>query len=57
MLSKTGHSRYFDDTLKMHSSDVLKNMETDTDLFETLLYSYPPRLRVVKNTNDRHTDY
>ncbi len=26
-------------------------------LFETLLCSYPSRLRAVKNANGRHTDY
>ncbi|CAF3799088.1 unnamed protein product [Rotaria sp. Silwood1] len=57
MLSEPGHSRYLEETLKMHISDVLKNMETDTDLFETLLCSYPSRLRAVKNANGRHTDY
>ena len=41
----------------MHISDVLKNMEIDTDLFETLLCSYPSRLGEVKKANGRHTDY
>ncbi|CAF4494636.1 unnamed protein product, partial [Rotaria sp. Silwood2] len=45
ILSEPGHSRYLEETLKMHISHVLKNMETDTDLFETLLCSYPSRLR------------
>ncbi len=57
MLSESGHSRYLEETLKMHISDVLKNMKTNTDLFETLLCSYPSRLRAVKNANGRHTDY
>jgi len=57
MLSETERSRYLEETLKMHVSDVLTNMETDTDLFETLLFSYPSRLRAVKNANGRHTDY
>jgi hypothetical protein len=33
MLSETGHDRYLEDTLKMHRSNVLTNMETDTELF------------------------
>jgi len=49
MLPESGHSRYLEETLEMHISDVLKNMETNTDLFETLLCSYPSRLRAVKN--------
>ncbi len=57
MLSEPGHNRYLEETLKMHISDVLKNMETDTDLFETLLCSYPSRLRAVKKAKSRHTDY
>ncbi|CAF2518081.1 unnamed protein product [Rotaria sp. Silwood2] len=57
ILSEPGHSRYLEETLKMHISDVLKNMKTDTDLFETLLCSYQSRLRAVKNANGRHTDY
>ena len=57
MLSETKDSRYLEETLKMHISDVLTNTETDIDLFETLLCSYPSRLRAVKNANGRHTDY
>ena len=57
MLSEPGHSRYLEETLKMHIIDVLNNMETDTDLFETLLCSYPSRLRTVNNANGRDTDY
>jgi hypothetical protein len=57
MLSETKHSRYLEETLRMHISDVLTKMETDTDLFETLLCSYPSRLPAVKNANGRHTGY
>lgn len=57
MLSETKHSRYLEETLKMHISDVLTDMETNTDLFETLLCSYPSQLRAVKNAKGRHTDY
>ncbi len=57
MLSETEHNRYKEETLKEHLSDVLTNMESNTDLFETLLCSYPSRLRAVKNANGRHTDY
>ena len=34
----------------------LKNMETDTDLFETLLCSYPTWLRSVKKGNGCRTE-
>ena len=57
ILSEAKHSRYLGDTLKMHISDVLANMETNTDLFEALLCSYPSRFRAVKNAKGRHTDY
>lgn len=57
MLSETRDSRYLEEAFKMHISDVLTNTETDIDLFETLLCSYPPRLCAVKNANGRHTDY
>lgn len=43
--------------LKMHNSDVLTNMETKIDLFETLLCSHSSRPRVVKNANGHHIDY
>ncbi|CAF4336593.1 unnamed protein product, partial [Rotaria magnacalcarata] len=45
MLSETEYNRYHDDTLKMHIENVLTSMEEDTELFETLLCSYPSRLR------------
>ena len=57
MLSETGHNRYLERTLKVHISNVLTDMEMDTDLFESLLYSYPSRLHAGKNANGRHTDY
>ncbi|CAF1074391.1 unnamed protein product [Adineta ricciae] len=57
MLSETRDSRYLEETLKMHLSHVLADMETNTDLFETLLCSYPSRLRAVKSANGRHIDY
>ncbi len=57
MLSETDPYRYLEETLQMHISYILTNMETDTDLFETLLCSYSSRLRAVKNANGRHADY
>jgi hypothetical protein len=57
MLSEAGNNRYLEATLKMHIEDVLTNMEEDTELFETLLCTYPSRLRAVKNANGRHTSY
>ncbi len=57
MLTETGSDRYSEETLKNHIIDVLQNMETDTELFENLLCSYPSRLRAVKKANGGHTDY
>ncbi|CAF3724849.1 unnamed protein product [Rotaria socialis] len=57
MLSETWYNRYHVDTLKMHIENVLTSMKEDTELFETLLCSYPSRLRAVKTANGRHTDY
>ena len=57
MSSESGHHRYLEETLKMHIENVLASMEEDTELFETLLCSYPSRFRAVKNANGRHTDY
>jgi hypothetical protein len=57
MLSETQHNRYEEETLKNHLSYVLTKMESNTELFETLLCSYPSHLRAVKNANGRHTDY
>ncbi len=57
MLSETEHGRYLEEALNTHIWDVLTNMGTDTELFETLLCSYPSRLRALKNANGRHTDY
>ncbi len=37
--------------------DIIENMETDTELFETLLCSYPSQFCTVKNTEDRDADY
>ena len=57
MLVESGCNRYFEVTLKMHTANVLVNMEEDTELFETLLYLYSNRLHAVNNVTDRHTDY
>ena len=38
-------------------ANVLTRMEEDTELFETLLYSYSNRFRAVNNVNDRYIDY
>ena len=57
MLSETRHDRHREETLKNHIRDVLENMETNTELFENLLCSYPSRLQAIRKANGRHTDY
>lgn len=56
-LSESEHSRYLEKTLKIHISSVLMNVDNETDWFETLFYTYPSRLRVIKNANGGHNDY
>ena len=51
MLSETEHNRYREDILEMYITNVLANMETDADLFETLLRSYPSHICAVKNVD------
>ena len=43
MLSETGHDRHDEEALKNHIWDVLECMDTNTELFENLLYSYSAR--------------
>ncbi|CAF1671499.1 unnamed protein product [Adineta ricciae] len=57
MLSEAGNDRYLGATLKIHIEDVLTNMEEDTELFETLLCSYPFRLRAVNYSNHEEINY
>ena len=37
MLSDTKHDRYLENILKMHITNVLTNVESDTELIEILL--------------------
>ena len=36
---------------------ITKSLENDTELFETLLLSYPERLDAVRRANGGHTEY
>ena len=56
MLSETQHFHYLEETLKMHVSDVLTNMENSTGLFKILLYSYLSQMHVVKNASVCYTN-
>ena len=57
MLSESAGNPYSQETLKKHLTEVLTDMESNVELFETLLCSYPSRLRAVRKANGRHTDY
>lgn len=41
-------------TLKIHVTEVLKSLENDIQLLETLLLSYPERLDSVRRANSGH---
>jgi len=40
-----------------HIIEILKSLENDTELFETLLLSYPERLDAVRRANGGQTKY
>ena len=56
-LLETVQDRHKQETVERQLVDVLTNMESNVELFENLLCSYPSRLQAVRNTNGRHTDY
>ncbi len=57
MVAETGINKYPLSTLTKHVTEVLKSLENDTELFETLLLSYPERLDAVRRANGGHTEY
>jgi hypothetical protein len=57
ILLETLENRYKHETLKNHLVDVLTNMESNVELFETLLCSYLSRLQAVSRANGLHTNY
>jgi hypothetical protein len=57
MLSETGRERFSQETLKGHIKEVLREFETNTELFVNFLCSYPSRISAVIAANDGHTDY
>ena len=56
LLSKTESNDYCYETLEICIPDVSMNIETDTELFQTLLCLYSSRFHSVKNTDDCHTN-
>lgn len=57
MIQEQGPNRYLKETLQQHLVDILSEMEFDTELFESLLRSYPSRLRAVRENNGYHTKF
>jgi hypothetical protein len=57
LLLETVENRYKQEILEKHLIDVLNDMESNVELFENLLCSYPSRLQAVRNAIGRHTDY
>jgi hypothetical protein len=57
MLSETGRERFSQETLKGHIKEVLREFETNTELFVNFLCSYPSRISAVIAANCGHTDY
>lgn len=57
MIKEYGPDRYSKEKLLCNLNSVLKKMEFDTDLFESLLKSYPLRLQAVREANGSHTKY
>ena len=57
MVAEEGINRYSKETLIGHMTTVLKSLERDMDLFESLLLSYPARLKEVVNKNGGDTSY
>jgi hypothetical protein len=57
MLSETGPHRFSLQILTQHVTEVLKQMENETELFETLLLSWPERIEAVRRANGGHTRY
>ncbi len=57
MVAETGINKYSLSTLTKHVTEVLKSLENDTELFKTLLLSYPERLDAVRRAIGGHTEY
>ena len=57
MIKEVDADRYSKGKLMRHLQDVLEELEFDTNLFESLLRSYPSRLQAVRDANGFHTKY
>jgi len=55
-LDEVGLNRLSYATLLQHLTDLLKNLENRTKLFEDLLCSYPERIKTIIAANGRHPD-
>lgn len=57
MISERGSNRYSSTVLLEHLENVLNELENEKELFESLLKSYPQRLKAVREANGGHTRY
>ena len=57
MIQEVDADRYSKGKLMRHLQDVLEELEFDTNLFESLLRSYPSRLQAVRDARGFHTKY
>ena len=57
MLSEPPANRFNRIKMEEHINAVLREMEFNTQLFESLLSSYPERLQAVRNANRGNTNY
>lgn len=57
MMSEPLATRFSRTRMEEHIDAVLREMEFDTELFESLLSSYPARLQAVRDANGGNTEY
>lgn len=57
IINERGSGRYSQQVLFRNLETVLHELEDDTDLFQTLLRTYPDRLRAIRQANGGHTKY
>jgi hypothetical protein len=57
MLNEDSANQYSKEVLERNLREVLTSLENCTDLFESLLLSYPERLKAVIEAEGRHTKF
>ena len=57
MIQEEGCNRYSIETLKKNLITVLESLENRTELFESLLCSYPAGLKAIRDVGGQHTNF